>query len=111
VWLYATDPAHISDVMITTDLDGDTGVINYTADAEAADDLETKVILRDAEGTEVATDTGPSGTLHVPNVHKWAPGEGYVYDLEFRWYAGTPSLTATTKASAYAPFRWTGFGS
>lgn len=42
VWLYATDPAHISDVMITTDLDGDTGVINYTADAEAADDLETR---------------------------------------------------------------------
>jgi beta-glucuronidase len=30
VWLYATDPAHISDVMITSDLDGDTGVINYT---------------------------------------------------------------------------------
>ena len=88
VWLYATDPAHISDVMITTDLDGDTGVINYTADAEAADDLETKVILRDAEGTEVATDTGPSGTLHVPNVHKWAPGDGYLYDLEISLVRG-----------------------
>ena len=88
VWLYATDPAHISDVMITTDLDGDTGVINYTADAEAADDLETKVILRDAEGTEVATDTGPNGTLHVPNVHKWAPGDGYLYDLEISLVRG-----------------------
>jgi beta-glucuronidase len=88
VWLYATDPAYISDVTITTDLDGDTGVINYTVDAEAADDLETKVILRDAEGTEVATNTGPSGTLHVPSVHKWAPGDGYLYDLEISLVRG-----------------------
>src|SRR4051812_19276663 len=41
----------------------DTGVVNYTGDAEAADDLETKVILRDASGTEVATNTGP--TRHI----------------------------------------------
>ena len=77
MWLYATDLAHISDVTITTDLDSDTGVVNYTGDAEAADDLETKVILRDASGTEVATNMGPTGTLHVPTVHKWSPGDGY----------------------------------
>ena len=46
------------------------------------------MILRDAEGTEVATDTGPSGTLHVPNVHKWAPGDGYLYDLEISLVRG-----------------------
>jgi beta-glucuronidase len=88
VWLYATDPAHITDVTITTDLDGANGVINYTLDAEGADDLEIKVILRDAEGTEVTTDTGTSGTLNVPSVHKWAPGDGYLYDLEIQLVRG-----------------------
>jgi beta-glucuronidase len=88
VWLYATDPAHITDVTITTDLDGVNGVINYTVDAEGADDLEIKVILRDAEGTEVTTDTGTSGTLNVPSVHKWAPGDGYLYDLEIQLLRG-----------------------
>jgi beta-glucuronidase len=82
VWLYATDLTHITDVTVTTDLDGDNGLIDYTVDTEGADDVETRVILRDAEGTEVATNTGPTGTLSVPNAHKWAPGNGYLYDLE-----------------------------
>jgi beta-glucuronidase len=69
-WLYSTDPAHITDITVTTDLDGEDGVIGYASEAERTDDVETKVILRDAEGAEVATDTGPSGTLSVPNVHK-----------------------------------------
>lgn len=51
VWLCATDPTHITDVTITTDLDGETAVIDYTVDADATDDVETKVILRDTEGT------------------------------------------------------------
>ncbi len=88
VWLSATDPAHITDITITTDLDGDNGVINYTLAAEGADDLETNLILRNAEGTEVATDTGSNGTLSVPSVHKWAPGDGYLYDLEIQLVRG-----------------------
>jgi beta-glucuronidase len=88
VWLYATDPIHITDITITTDLDGENGVIGYTVDAEAADDVETKLILRDADGSEVATNTGPNGTLNVPSVHKWAPGDGYLYDLEVQLVRG-----------------------
>jgi beta-glucuronidase len=88
VWLYATNPAHISDVTITTDLDGADGVINYSTDAENADALETKVILRDAGGQEVTAGTGGNGTLAVPNVHKWAPGDGYLYDLELQLVDG-----------------------
>ena len=38
--------------------------------------------LRDASGREVATGTGPHGTLSVEDVHLWAPGHGYLYDLE-----------------------------
>jgi beta-glucuronidase len=88
VWLYATDLTHITDVTVTTDLDGDNGLIDYTVDTEGADDVETRVILRDAEGTEVATNTGPTGTLSVPNAHKWAPGNGYLYDLEVQLVRG-----------------------
>jgi beta-glucuronidase len=124
VWLYATDPAHITDVTITTDLDGANGVINYTVDAEDGDDLEIKVILRDAEGTEVTTDTGPSGTLNVPSVHKWAPGDGYLYDLEIQLLRGDSIMDSyhqsvgvrTVKVDGIRfvingePFYFTGFG-
>ena len=88
VWLYATNPAHLTDVTITTDLDGGSGVINYVAEAENADDLETKVILRDAEGNQLTANDGASGTLNAPNVHKWAPGDGYLYDLELQLFDG-----------------------
>jgi beta-glucuronidase len=88
VWLYATDPAHITDITVVTDLDGDSGVIDHTIEADGADDLETRVILRDAAGAEVATNTGSSGTLRIPDVHKWAPGDGYLYELEVQLVRG-----------------------
>jgi beta-glucuronidase len=124
VWLYATDPTHITDVTITTDLDSDNGVIDYTVDAESADDVETKVILRDAEGTEITTNTGSSGTLRVPSVHKWAPGDGYLYDLEIQLVRGDNVMDSyhqsvgvrTVKVDGIRflingePFYFTGFG-
>jgi beta-glucuronidase len=124
VWLYATDPAHITDATITTDLDGDNGVINYTVDADDADDLEIEVILRDADGTEITTNSGPSGTLSVPNVHKWAPGDGYLYDLEISLVRGDTVVDSyhqsvgvrTVKVDGIRflingePFYFTGFG-
>ena len=88
VWLYTTNPAHLTDVTITTDLDGTDGVINYAAQAQNADAVETKVILRDAERNEVTTYGGQSGTLTVPNVQKWVPGDGYLYDLELQLVDG-----------------------
>jgi beta-glucuronidase len=88
VWLYATNPAHFTDVTIMTDLDGASGVISYAAEADDADSLEIRVILRDAHGAEVASGSGLSGTLNVSDVHKWAPGDGYLYDLELQLVEG-----------------------
>jgi beta-glucuronidase len=88
VWLYATNLAHFTDVTITTDLDGNDGLINYATEAENADVVETKVILRDTDGNEVATGSGSSGTLNVPNVQRWAPRRGYLYDLELQLLDG-----------------------
>jgi beta-glucuronidase len=98
VWLYSTDPAHVTDMTIVTDLDGDTGVVDYTIDAEGADDAETRVILRNADGQEVATNTGASGTLQVPDVHKWAPGDGYLYDLEVQLVQGDTVIDSYTQS-------------
>ena len=36
VWLYATDPAHVTDVTVVTDLDGSTGVVDYATEAARA---------------------------------------------------------------------------
>jgi beta-glucuronidase len=124
VWLYATDPTHITDITVTTDLDGDDGVVDYAVEAEAADDVETKVILRDAAGAEVATTTGSSGTVRVPDVHKWAPGDGYLYDLEIQLVRGDTVVDSyhqsvgvrTVKVDGIRflingePFYFTGFG-
>jgi beta-glucuronidase len=124
VWLYTTNPAHLTDITIATDLDGSNGVITYATEAENADALETKVILRDAEGNEVATETGSSGTLNVSNVHQWAPGDGYLYDLELQLVDGETVVDSyhqsvgvrTIKIDGIRflinsePFYFTGFG-
>jgi len=82
VWLYATGTAHLTDVTVVTGLDGANGSIEYRTEATDADGAQVKVVLRDADGAQVTTGTGASGTLTVENVHRWAPGDGYLYDLE-----------------------------
>jgi beta-glucuronidase len=88
VWLYATGPAHVTDIAVVTELDGGTGIIEYTAEVAGADSTEVRVVLCDAAGRQVATGSGASGTLTVENVHRWAPGEGYLYDLEVQLVDG-----------------------
>ncbi|HCX84066.1 MAG TPA: beta-glucuronidase, partial [Micrococcales bacterium] len=82
VWLYATHRTRLDDLVIVTDLDGATGLVRYEAsvvgpDAAAA---TVRVHLRDAAGEVVATASGAAGVLEVPDVHRWAPGDGYLYD-------------------------------
>jgi beta-glucuronidase len=84
VWLYCTGQAHLTDITVVTGLDGADGWVEYRTEAENAEGVKVKVVLRDAEGVEVATGTGASGSLTVENVHRWAPGEGYLYDLELQ---------------------------
>ena len=80
VWLYQTDPIHLTDITVVTGLDGADGIVEYATGSSAT--AATRVVLRDAAGRQVAEGTGASGTLTVPNVHRWAPGDGYLYDLE-----------------------------
>ena len=84
VWLYSTGPAHLTGVTVVTGLDGADGTVDYRTEAENATGAEVRAVLRDAEGAEVATGAGAGGTLTVPTVHRWAPGDGYLYDLELQ---------------------------
>ena len=88
MWLYATDRAHLTDVTVVTGLDGADGTVEYRTEVDGADGAEVRVVLRDAEGAEVATGSGASGTMTVPRVHRWAPGDGYLYDLKVQLVGG-----------------------
>ncbi|HEY4632242.1 MAG TPA: beta-glucuronidase, partial [Blastococcus sp.] len=124
VWLYSTAPVHLTDLTVVTGLDGGTGSVEYGTEADGADGLDVRAVLRDAEGGEVARGTGPSGTLSVPGVHPWAPGDGYLYELEVQLVDGdtvvdsypedvgvrTVAVDGTRFLINGEPFRFTGFG-
>jgi beta-glucuronidase len=125
VWLYATPHAHLTDITVVTGLDGANGSVEYQAEARNADNAEVRVVLRDADGVEVATGSGASGTLTVENVHRWAPGDGYLYDLEVQLAGGDGELLDSYHQSVGVrtvavdgirflingePFYFTGFG-
>ena len=92
VWLYTTGRAYLTDVTVVTGLDGANGTVAYRTEASGADGAEVRVVLRDADGAEVATGSGTSGTLTVEDVHRWAPGDGYLYDLEVQLVDGDGAL-------------------
>jgi beta-glucuronidase len=125
VWLYATGRAHLSDLTVVTGLEGASGTVEYRAEAGGADGAEVEVVLRDAAGTEVATGSGGAGTLTVADVHRWGPGDGYLYDLEVRLIGGggelldsyhqsvgvrTVAVDGTRFLINGEPFYFTGFG-
>jgi beta-glucuronidase len=125
VWLYTTGRVHLTDVTVTTELAGNTGRVKYATSVHGTDVHAVRVILRDADGAQVATAEGASGTLTVRNVHRWAPGDGYLYNLEVRLItrSGAPldsyhqSVGVRTVAVDGArflingePFHFTGFG-
>jgi beta-glucuronidase len=123
VWLYTTAPEHFTDIAVVTGLDGATGTVEYRT--EATGGLDTRVVLRDAGGRRVAAAAGGSGTLTVQNVHRWAPGDGYLYDLEVQLVDGADTVvddyhqsvgvrTVAVSGNRFLingdPFHFTGFG-
>ncbi len=86
--------------------------------------METRVVLRDAEGSDVVIGKGADGRLEVPEVHRWSPGDGYLYDLEIQLVRDDTVLDSyhqsvgvrTVKVDGIKflingePFSFTGFG-
>ena len=79
VWLHTTPRTYIDDVRVETAFEGSKGTVRYTVEANGAGDVT--VVLRDAEGVEVASANGAMGELDVEQARLWQPGEGYLYDL------------------------------
>ncbi|HSN42755.1 MAG TPA: beta-glucuronidase [Propionibacteriaceae bacterium] len=86
VWLTARPTSHLTDVTVVTDIEGTAGVVTYST--TSVGDLATLVIVRDADGREVASVTGAEGTFEIADAHLWAPGDGYLYDAEFQLVDG-----------------------
>jgi beta-glucuronidase len=125
VWLSSTGVAHLTDLTVTTTLNGANGGVEYRAETENADGTQVRAILRDAAGLEVATGEAPSATLTVENVHPWSPGDGYLYDLEVQLVDRSAAVvdsfhqkvgvrTVTIDGTRFLingePFYFTGFG-
>ncbi len=97
VKLISIPKRHIEDLTVTTGYDGTTG--NVTAKVWVSDegapatakDRPLRGTLYNHENNQVASAITHSGevTLHIPNVHLWQPGEGYLYDLKIELLDGT----------------------
>lgn len=124
VWLYATPPAHVSDVTVVTSLDGPEGAVDYSVIATDAGGLTVRATLHDADGAVVGTAVGPEGRIVVPDAHPWAPGDGYLYELVVELLDGQQVVDAYPLAVGIRtvevrgaeflingePFYFTGFG-
>ncbi|XP_037670621.1 beta-glucuronidase isoform X1 [Choloepus didactylus] len=94
VLLYTTPTTYIDDITITTNVEQDTGLVNYQIFVQGSEQFELEVLLLDEEGKVVAQGTGVRGQLQVPSAHLWWPylmheHPAYLYMLEVRLRAQT----------------------
>lgn len=127
VYLYSTPTTYVSDITVVTGFEGAegarTGSVTYDV-AVAGGDGDVRVVLRDRDGAIVTTGDGASGELSVPNAHLWAPGDGYLYELEAQVVDGESVVdsyvqtvgirTVEVRGAQFLingePFYFTGFG-
>lgn len=119
VKLYTVPKKSVRDVTVTTEIDGSSGVVNYTVEAEGT----VEVDLFD-KGTVVVSGSGSSGSLKVPNAKLWKPRNAYLYSLQIRVTDGstlvdeyflpvgirTIRVEGTQILINNEPFYFTGFG-
>lgn len=107
VLLYTRPALAVSDVSVTTQIDGTDGLVSYrvstTQDGEkdvrdkdaaakagaapagttpAGAATAVHVIIKDPTGTTVASADGAQGQIRIKNADFWAPGHGALYTLE-----------------------------
>jgi len=79
VRIYTTPPQYIEDITITTDIEGRTGLVDFTITGNLPDDLAIEIL--DESRKVVARGTGRVGRLSLENAHFWfpKPGKPYLY--------------------------------
>ena len=119
VRLYTTPMSYISDVTITTGIDGSSGIVHYVITTEG--NGEASIEIRDGSGKVVTEGKGNSGTLHIENARLWwpYPGEPYLYKATVRFGEDAYSLdfgirTVKVEGTRFLingrPFYFKGFG-
>jgi len=84
VIFYTTPKTYISDVTVSTEIEGKTGIIHYGVEIEGQnkDTKEARIILIDGEGQKIAENIGEKGQIKVPNAQFWEPGNPYLYTMK-----------------------------
>ncbi|WP_179031407.1 beta-glucuronidase [Paenibacillus kribbensis] len=80
VKIYTTPQTFIQDVTIATDMDGNSGVVNYTVDISGS--VDVRVTVLDEDGQAVAAVDGAEGTVRISDVRLWQPLNAYLYTLK-----------------------------
>ena len=97
VLLYTTPINHISDMTVSTSIDGSYGIVNY--DIVTTGDVNQCLIvvsLSDKSGAIVQTSHGANGSLTVKDANLWWPylmnkSPGYLYDMEVHLQCPSPA--------------------
>ncbi|KAL4914496.1 glycosyl hydrolases family 2, TIM barrel domain-containing protein [Aspergillus aurantiobrunneus] len=94
VWLYSVPrEQYIQDIVVVPDVDGDTGLLNYTVKTSNGTSAAIQIIIADEEGNVVAEASGAHGTATIPSVTLWQPGAAYLYQF-------TVSITNPSSSTA-----------
>ncbi|WP_163539699.1 beta-glucuronidase [Gracilibacillus sp. YIM 98692] len=80
VKIYTTPKTFVKDVTVTTDFEGNQGLIDYQVDVSSSSE-NVSVTVIDEDGKEVASGSGESGRLTIENVKLWEPLNAYLYTL------------------------------
>ena len=95
VKIYTTPVDYIKDLTLTSDIadihTNPKATINYKVDTVGADHPVT-VKVYDAKGNQVGEAQGAVGSVTIENVHLWAPGDGYLYDVVVTYGEDTYTL-------------------
>ncbi|MDO4259107.1 MAG: beta-glucuronidase [Actinomycetaceae bacterium] len=70
----------VTDILITTDIDGTAGIVSWEVTAPGAKAVSVRII--DQDGSVAATGSGALGRARIENARLWQPGKGELYTLE-----------------------------
>ncbi|MCP4749729.1 MAG: beta-glucuronidase [Proteobacteria bacterium] len=80
VRIYTTSKEYVEDITVTTDYQGTEGTVKYSVGTNG--DSPIRVVVTDEDGTVVGSAEGKKGTVRVPEVKLWQPGQAYLYTLQ-----------------------------
>ncbi|QGU08133.1 Beta-glucuronidase [Corynebacterium occultum] len=90
VYLYTRPHKFIEDVTVSTDIEGGTGVVNWSVEVKCTDDQacgrqDLEVTVLDEAGNLVAEGGSENqGSLRIADATFWTPGVGGMYQLRLR---------------------------